>query len=185
LAEGLPPDTRVILDESFLDFTREPSLAEKTSQLPGLYVLRSLTKVYALPGLRLGCVMASGDNVRALERVREPWQTSVVAEQAGIAALGDDSYRLRSLALIETERAWFEERLQRIAGLEPLRTAANFFFVQCDRPVPDVQSFLLPHKILIRDLTNVEGVEGNAFRIAIRTHQENERLLALLEEFFS
>jgi threonine-phosphate decarboxylase len=184
LAECLPPDTRVMLDESFLDFTREPSLAKETSQLPGLYVLQSLTKFYALPGLRLGCVIASEYNVRELEKVREPWQTSVLAEQAGMAALRDDGYRCRSLELIETERSWFEARLKRIEGLKVLRPAANFFFVQCARPVPDVQSFLLPHKILIRDLTNVEGVEGNAFRIAVRTHQDNARLLALLEEFF-
>ena len=184
LAEELPPGTRAILDESFLDFTRETSLAKESARLPGLYVVRSLTKFYALPGLRLGCMIASEDNVRELEKVREPWQTSVLAEQAGVAALRDNGYRRRSLELIETGRSRIEERLKRIEGLRAVPPAANFLLVHCDCSVPDLQAFLLPHKILIRDLTNVEGVEGNAFRIAIRTHEENARLLALLEDFF-
>ncbi len=185
LGGGLPTGTRVILDESFLDFTREPSMSRETRRLPGLFVLRSLTKFYALPGLRLGCVIAAEETVKELEKAREPWQTNVLAEQGGIAALRDEKYRRRSMEFIETERAWLQERLNRIQGLKALRAAANFLFVHCDGPVSDLQAFLLDHKILIRDVTQMEGVEGNAFRIAVRTRQDNARLLTLLEEFFS
>lgn len=184
IGEELPATTQVLLDESFIDFTPRASLAWETLQRQGIFVLRSLTKFYALPGLRLGCLISGVEEIQGLEAIREPWQTNVLAEQAGIAALQDDEYRRRSVALIAAERLWLERRLRQSPGVKPLPSQANFIFAHCARPVADLQEFLLPHKVLIRDLTGVEGVEGGAFRVAVRGRADNERLLVLLEEFF-
>lgn len=184
LCEGVPKQVAVLLDESFIDFAGQPSSVGLTALRPRLFVLRSLTKFYALPGLRVGCMAADGDSIAALEGVREPWQTNVLAECAAVCALADDSFRQRSIQVIGEERMWLWNQLRKIPGIDLVPTSANFIFAHSERPVSDVQTFLLKHKILIRNCTGMEGVDGEAFRLAVRTRPENTRLVGCLEEFF-
>jgi threonine-phosphate decarboxylase len=182
--EERPSQTTVVLDESFIDFAPQLSVTSATRQRGNLFVLRSLTKFYALPGLRLGCLVSQAESIAALESVREPWQVNVLAEQAGLAALGDDDYRQRTLTLIDAERDWLRQALAELPGVQPLPSAANFVFAHCDRPVPQMQSLLRGHRILIRDCTGMAGINGAAFRVAVRTRSENEALLRALAPWF-
>jgi histidinol-phosphate/aromatic aminotransferase/cobyric acid decarboxylase-like protein len=145
--------------------------------------LRSLTKFYALPGLRAGCLVADRASIASLAAAREPWTVNVLAEQAAATALSDCAYQQRTVRLVGRERAWCWNELRRLPGLDPVPSSANFFLVHCTRPVAFLETFLLRHRILIRDCTGLEGIRGPAFRFAVRRRPENARFLARLKEF--
>ncbi len=154
----------MLVDESFLEFSGKVSAA--TLNLPNVLVLRSLTKFYALPGLRVGALIGDIDRAR-----REPWQLNVLAEAAALAALADTEHEARSVELVNRERTYLTSRLQ------ALPSDANFLFVPHPEPAR-LKAHLLRHKILIRDDPDWPGV-----RIAVRTRAENDRLLKAWSEF--
>jgi threonine-phosphate decarboxylase len=174
--------TQILVDEAFVEFTAQPSLVHYVQRFPNLWVLRSMTKFYALPGLRLGYLVGSG--VPGLLEKREPWQVSILAEVAGIASLADRSHEEATMQLIQRERIWLWKQLQSIPGMQAFPTAANFFFVRCacDATLDHLLDALAEEKILIRDCRNIEGLDGPYFRVAIKTRQDNARLLEYLRK---
>jgi threonine-phosphate decarboxylase len=182
--EERPSETVAVLDESFVDFAPQLSITRATERRRDLLVLRSLTKFYAMPGLRLGCLAAHPERIASFENVREPWQVNVLAEQAALAALSDDGYRRETLELVSIEREWLRRALGELPGVRPLPSAANFVFAQCEGPVSEIQAHLRDDKILIRDCTGMAGISGHAFRVAVRTHSENVALVTALTRFF-
>jgi threonine-phosphate decarboxylase len=172
------PDTDrpLLIDESFLDFTNADSAMAK---LPNILVLRSLTKFYALPGLRIGALVGS---VGQLRKLREPWQVNVLAEAAALAAIEDRGYADRSQIFIATERAWIWDKLQKLPRIRPVPSCANYFLVYHDG-AEALCRWLLERKVLLRDQTGTPGIDGECFRFAIRTRPENDRFLTLLEEY--
>jgi threonine-phosphate decarboxylase len=176
-------DHPVLVDESFLEFSGSRSACSLLAQHPQLTILRSLTKFYALPGLRIGALVGSAPVVRGWRVHREPWQVNVLAEEAALAALNDSAHGARSLEFVRAERAWLFERLSLIADVEPVASGANFLYVRTGYPALTLGSFLLSRKILIRDCTGWPGLSGQAVRIAVRQRYENERLLEAWGEF--
>ena len=172
------PDTGrpLLIDESFLDFTGADSAV---ATRPNVLVLRSLTKFYALPGLRIGALVGSVEDLRKL---REPWQVNVLAEAAALAAIEDRDYAERSLTLISRERTWIWEQLKRLPRIRPVRSCANYYLVYHDG-VEALCRWFLERKILLRNQTGTRGIDGECFRFAIRTRAENERFVALLTEY--
>jgi len=171
------PSTQILIDEAFVEFTAQPSLARNIGRFPNLWVLRSLTKFYALPGLRLGYL--AGSRVPEVLSKREPWQVNTLADLAGIASLGDRVYEETTMQLIQRERLWLWKQLQTISGIHSFPSSANFFLARCLRAeaLDELIQSLADAKILIRDCRGVEGLEGPYFRFAIRTREENSRLL--------
>jgi threonine-phosphate decarboxylase len=168
----------LLVDESFLEFTETPSAAGA----PNVLVLRSLTKFYALPGLRIGALVGDPAVIRPLLRHREPWQVNVLAEAAALAAITDSGYAARSARWICTERAWIWDQLIRLPGIRPVRSCANYFLVYCDG-AGSLCGWFLERKILLRDQTGTPGLKGECFRFAVRTRPENQRFLDLLGEY--
>ena len=142
-----------------------------------LWVLRSMTKFYAIPGLRLGYLAGLG--VPAIMRLREPWQVSNLAEVAGIASLDDVAYAEATMQLIQKERIWLWKQLHEIPRLKVFPTSANFFLARCDTDATlnHLIEVLADCGILIRDCRGVDGLEGPYFRFAIKRRPENIRLL--------
>ena len=174
----------VIVDESFLDFTGAPSVARLIAERPNLWVLRSLTKFYALPGLRIGALIGAADGIASLRCSREPWQVNALAEQAALAAIADDAHAARTLRYVGEERAWLMDRLAALPGVEPQPSRANYLLARLDNPAQRLVHFLLDRKILVRDCSGWPGVEyASAVRIAVRRRNENERLIAAWKEF--
>lgn len=175
----------VLIDESFIEFTRLPSAIPWCEGHPNLLVLRSLSKFHALPGLRAGALAGSGDWMLRLRRKREPWQVNTLAEAAARAALTDTAHAAATLDLIETERAFLLDHLEPLPGLHLQPASANFLFALTDQPAAEVCDWFLQRKILLRNCSGLPGVSGEAIRFAVRTRPENERFLEAAAEFFS
>jgi threonine-phosphate decarboxylase len=165
----------LFIDESFLEFTGMRSAAGRRR----VWVLRSLTKFYALPGLRVGALIGPREEVDRLRALREPWQVNVLAEAAALAALADIDHAGRTLDFVREERHYLETHLP--ARPEP--STANYLFIPLPHPAAPLCAHLLERKILVRDCTGTPGVEGHAIRIAVRTRADNDRLIAAWKEF--
>jgi threonine-phosphate decarboxylase len=166
------------VDESFIDFSDAPSSAHR-----GCVVLRSLTKFYALPGLRIGAVIGPASLVFEWKRLREPWQVNVLAEAAALAAVTDKEHAVRTRKFVASEKRWLCRQLAGIAGVHPLPSNANYIFCTLDYAPPALSMFLVEHRILVRDCSAWPGFDANVIRVAVRTREENERLLAAWRMF--
>ncbi|PSN17686.1 threonine-phosphate decarboxylase [filamentous cyanobacterium CCP5] len=174
----------VVVDEAFMDFlpaNQQESLVGQVSSHPNLVVLRSLTKFYSLPGLRLGYAVGSPERLERWRRWRDPWPVNSLAVSAAVAALADTAFQQHTWDWLAATRPALYTGLQSIAQLDPLPGVANFFLVCCDRPVPLLQAALLKHhRILIRDCLSFPELGDRYFRIAVKTEAENQQLLAAL-----
>jgi threonine-phosphate decarboxylase len=178
-------DATVLTDESFIEFCGLPSAAALIERYPQLIVLRSLTKFYALPGLRVGALIASPARIASWKQQREPWQVNVLAEEAALAAIGDGGHASRSLEFVTNERTWFVKQLSSMPNATPLPTDANFVFIRLASPASQLTTHLLREKILLRNCSDWPGLNGQSVRAAVRLRHENERLLAAWREFGS
>jgi threonine-phosphate decarboxylase len=169
----------LIVDESFIEFTGEtPSPTGREN----LYVLRSLTKFHAIPGLRAGALLGPPAVLQQWKKKREPWQLNVLAEAAVRASLADDEHARRTVEFVGREREWLTQMLRRIPGLSPQPSVANFMLVALAQPaLPLIGRLEREHKILVRDCSGWPGVPfAHSMRVAVRTRVENERLIAAL-----
>ena len=173
--------TLMCLDECFADFLGEDdSCAALVPQYPDLFVLRAFTKWYGIPGLRLGYGLCGDRSLLArMAASGPPWAVSSVAQAAGIAALEDADYGVRLRTLMEAERPRMQRALQEL-GLRVVPGTANFLLFY----TPDARlgEKLARKNILIRDCSDYPGLEPGWFRIAIRTREENDKLLAAMKE---
>ncbi|MFQ4136792.1 threonine-phosphate decarboxylase CobD [Nodosilinea sp. PGN35] len=174
----------VIVDEAFMDFLppdRQQSLIGDLDRHPNLVVLRSLTKFYTLPGLRIGYALGHPDRLRRWQRWRDPWPVNALAAAAAIAAVQDTAFQRRTWAWLGSTQATLFDGLRAIPGLGPLAGAANFLLVHTTVAAPELQEALLrDHRVLIRDCLSFPELGPGYFRVAVRTAAENERLLTAL-----
>ncbi|MEP0899253.1 threonine-phosphate decarboxylase CobD [Nodosilinea sp. FACHB-13] len=174
----------VIVDEAFMDFVppqQQQSLVGELDRYPNLVVLRSLTKFYTLPGLRIGYALGHPDRLRRWQRWRDPWPVNALAAAAAIAAVQDKSFQTRTWDWLPPVRTALFKELQAIPKLRPLSGAANFLLVRTTIPAPILQEKLLrSHHVLIRDCLSFPELGADYFRVAVRTADENERLLTAL-----
>lgn len=174
----------VLIDESFLDFTDQPSAATLLELRPNLFVLRTLSAFYGIPGLRLGALIGPPGVLEKLEERRAPWGVDVIAEAAALACLADAEHAERSRRLICEERAWLWSQFPSIPALTVLRSQANYYLAYLASGAAELCEWCYRRKVILRNTTGWPGIEGEAVRFAIRTRPENQRLLALLREYF-
>jgi threonine-phosphate decarboxylase len=178
----------LVLDESFLDFTPHPSCAVDATKHPRLLVVRSLTKFWALAGLRIGYLVAHRRLVEKLSAKLEPWSVNILAAAAAVESLHDLKYRDRTLNLVHRERIYLMEQLARFAWLKPLPSETNFLLVRITAPGINSSHLcerLAEQNILIRDCSSFPRLGRRYFRIAIRTRSENKRLIEELRSISS
>ena len=144
-----------------------------------LIVLRSLTKFYAIPGLRLGGVVADREIIRRLRAITPPWSVNTLAQAVGAAALRDAEYAKETRRCVRERREELTGELQAIPGLAVYPGTANFLLVRIDRSglsASELARRLLEDGIAIRVCDNFTGLDGRFFRVAVRTAEENGRL---------
>jgi histidinol-phosphate/aromatic aminotransferase/cobyric acid decarboxylase-like protein len=171
----------VVVDEAFMDFLppgEEQSLIPWVKNFPNLVIIRSLTKFYSIPGLRLGYAIANPQRLHQWQQWRDPWSVNILAEVAGLAALKDREFCQQTWDWLAPTRAKFCQDLGVIPGLHPYPGAANFLLVQSEYSVAFLQAQLLKQdKIFIRDCLSFPELGDRYFRVAIRTEEENKRLI--------
>ncbi|BCG48707.1 L-threonine 3-O-phosphate decarboxylase [Citrifermentans bremense] len=174
--------TFLVLDEAFMDFCEEESAKELIRHSPRAVLLRSMTKFFAIPGLRLGYAIAAPETVEAIAALQDPWSVNTAAQVAGVAALMDAGYCARTREYVDAERERLARGLSAIPGLRVFPSRANYLLVEiCDgRSARELRERLTPEGVLVRDCGNFEGLDGRFFRVAVRLREENERLLELL-----
>ncbi|MBE5865054.1 MAG: aminotransferase class I/II-fold pyridoxal phosphate-dependent enzyme [Lachnospiraceae bacterium] len=170
----------VVLDECFIEFCEgKVSMLSKIEKYRNLILVRAFTKIYAIPGVRLGYLVCSDELV--LEKIRRQlpeWNISVLAQVAGAACAGNSSYIEDSIKLVKRERTYLEKGLREL-GLRVFHGEANFVLVYSAEPLYEK---LLNQGILIRDCENFRGLAKCFYRIAVKSRQENEILLKVIGE---
>lgn len=174
--------TLLVLDEAFMDFCETDSGKHLVLQSDCGIVLRSMTKFYALPGLRVGYAVASERLALRMESLRGPWSVNTPAQFAGVAALTDTGYVRRTVNYVAGEREFLAQGMTAVGGLQPYPSVANYLLVTTreGNTATELRKELLKRFILIRDCSNFEGLNNRFFRVAVRTREENIKLLEAL-----
>lgn len=175
-------DTLLVLDECFLDFIEEPKAYTMKAYLETakqLFIVKAFTKRYAMAGVRLGYGLTGNKELmEKMELVTQPWNVSSLAQAAGIAALKETQYVEAGRQLIFQERAYLLEELKKL-DLKVYASCANYIFF---RGREDLSQQMKKFQILIRDCSNYHNLQPGYFRIAVRTHEENERLIRAMRQ---
>lgn len=171
-----------MLDECFGDFLDEPdahTMKSALSLFSNLVILKAFTKLYAMAGVRLGYALcANGELVEDMRNTGQPWAVSSLAQAAGEAALQETAYVERVRQMVKQERPWMSEQLTRL-GCRVIPGEANYLLFYCSVPLIEP---LRKRGILLRSCSNYHGLNENWYRTAVRTHEENIRLIQALNE---
>jgi L-threonine-O-3-phosphate decarboxylase len=183
----------VIIDEAFLPLVpagEEQSLVPLLAAHPNLVVIRSLTKLFSIAGLRLGYALGSAERLARWAAWRDPWPVNGLAASVGQGLMADQAglrrWQQRVQHWVAGEGPWLTARLAAVPGLEPLPSAANYLLVRSTPGADSLQSLRLAlerrHRILVRDCRSFEGLGENWLRIALQDRAGNRRLLVALEQ---
>ena len=179
---------RMIIDEAFMDFLPDQNrltLITRAVKSKEIVVLRSLTKFFALPGLRAGYMVAHKETIKKIRRYQAPWSVNTLAQLATEESLKNREYIKETHALIKKERGYLFKELNNFSELKPYASAANFLLVRIKKPgitSKALKESLVKRNILIRDCSNFRNMSNKYFRIAIRNHENNKKLIRALRE---
>ena len=176
----------VVVDEAFMDFLpprEQQSLIDLVPNYPNLVILRSLTKFYSLPGLRLGYAIAHPERLQLWQQWRDPWSVNSLAAAVGEVVVRDRGFAQKTWNWLLKARQELFDGLEALPGLQPLEGAANYLLVKTDFPSSHLQIKLLQQdRILIRDCLSFPELGDSYFRVAVRTAEDNQRLLVALSQ---
>lgn len=175
-------NTILVIDEcfnSFLNNGEELSVIDEVNNYDNLIVLNAFTKLYAMPGIRLGFGVIGNERIHEyINKVTQPWNVSILAQKAGVAALEEEEYVAKSKELIETEKNYLIQNINQ-CGFQVFGSKANYIFFKGEKGLFDK---CLKQGVLIRDCSNYRGLEEGYYRIAVRTHAENIKLIEALQK---
>jgi threonine-phosphate decarboxylase len=174
----------IVLDEAFIDFVEEASFQPHLRSFPRLIILRSFTKFFGIPGLRLGYLMAEPGLTAAFAQAQEPWSVNTVAQAVGLACLEDRDFMARSREVVTRERDFLLEEMAGIPGLKVFPGKVNYLLGKLTYPgwtAARLRQDVLERRILIRNASNFRGLDERFFRVAVRLRGENEQLLTALK----
>jgi len=183
LETALSNDVLVFLDEDFLEFVdneKDLTQIKNLAKFPNLFVLRSFTKIFGLTGLRVGYGITSKEIANVLLCAKIPWNVNCLAQAAAVAAIEDEEHLLVTRELIKKEKAWLQRELAAIKGFSFEPPDANFFFIDirnANITANNLKHRMLQQGILIRDCSSFVGLNEFYIRVAVKTHEENVRLI--------
>lgn len=179
--------TWLVVDEAFLDFVAEErqfTLASRLESFPWVILMRSMTKMYAIPGLRLGYAIAHPDVIANMRQKQVSWSVNALALLAGELCLMEQEYERKTRSLIAEERAKLLDFVGKELGWQVWSGEANFLLVRSpgELPAAQLQEWLGKKGVLIRNCAMYPGLTAHDVRIAVRGSAENARLMAVLRE---
>ncbi|MBI4745167.1 MAG: threonine-phosphate decarboxylase [Deltaproteobacteria bacterium] len=181
--KALNHDTLCIVDEAFMDFAEEESVKREAVESSNLILLRSLTKFFGIPGLRIGFAIGNKERMGEMMVYKEPWSVNALGSIAAIEGLGDTEYIEESRRYVAEERDHLFSALKEIQGLKPFPSSANYILLKIKRDWVDADTLaatLAKEGVLIRSCSSFDGLGNRFFRVAVRNREENERLVKLL-----
>jgi threonine-phosphate decarboxylase len=177
-------ETFLFVDEAFIELADpDQTVAEMAPKMEHLFVIRSLTKSFGVPGIRLGFGVAGDRLAEVMNRTRLPWSISSIASAAGAHLLAQNDHLAKSRRVIKEELAWLSKELVRL-GLDPVESSVNFILVGVG-PTGIRSSELVERmereRILVRDCRSF-GLGEDYVRVAVRNRGENKKLVSALEK---
>jgi len=175
----------LVVDEAFIDFCPEESVIKGVQHNPYLIVLRSMTKFYALSGLRVGYGVFSPNIIEKAKKFKEPWTLNTLAQKAAMAALKDKDYSRQTIKLLKEEKDFLEKGFRKM-GIKFYPSDANFYllkipFLERGRwGEPDYNGMVIALQkkgILVRDCSNFKGLDSSYIRVAVKSRRHNKILL--------
>jgi threonine-phosphate decarboxylase len=169
----------LVVDEAFIDICAAESVCHSVSDNPYLIVLRSMTKFYAIPGLRIGYGVFHPTLATKVREYKEPWTINSLAQVVGGVVLDDHAFDEQTLTYIAQEKAFLENSMRNL-GISFIPSVANYYLLHLSNAV-HVRQELEHIGILVRDCSNFTGLDETYLRIAVRTRRENRLLLKEME----
>lgn len=182
------PFKKIVIDEAFMDFEEkkhQPSLIRYALGDKKIIVLRTFTKFFALPGLRIGYIIAHKDTIKQLRRNQIPWSINFLAQTAAEIILDDTAFINRTLREIKKEKNFIIQQFRGIKKIRLFPSSANFFLLKInDKKISSVflRGALLKQSIIIRDCSNFRGLNNKYIRIAVRSRKENLKLIQAIKK---
>ena len=174
----------LVLDECFLEFVSDELMNPQKKLLkgmPNVFILKAFTKMYGMPGLRLGYGLCSDiPLLEQMHQMTQPWNVSVPAQFAGVAACKETDFVVKTRIYIAQEREYLSNELKRLK-FTVYDSQANYIFFEAPKNLWDLCE---KENILIRDCSNYRGLTKGYYRIAVKTRQENEELIRALSKYY-
>jgi threonine-phosphate decarboxylase len=178
-----------VFDEAFIDFVQDArSAVEFVEKNRKCVVLRSLTKIFAIPGVRVGCVVGHPDAIGKLRDAIEPWSVNAVADHVTRACLEvADGFVRETREFVSVEVARIVDALSQLPGIHVFPSVANFMMMEVeDELIPGAfGKHMLDHGIGVRDLRGLPGCSAGLYRIGIRSKSDNDRFLQATRSWLS
>jgi threonine-phosphate decarboxylase len=182
IEEAAKRNVYVLLDEAFIDYCPDASLARETDRFPNLIVFRSVTKFFGMPGLRIAYAIANTKLCRQLQEAIAPWSVTSLASLAAGLAVQDEAYARHTIALNNERRDQIHSAIRKL-GIHVYPSAANFLLLRLPGSI-DCQQFwerlISEHHIVLRNCANYEALGDQHLRTAVRSDAENQRLIEAL-----
>ncbi len=174
----------LVIDESFIDFAGAGSCRGFIASHPRVIVMMSLTKFYAVPGLRIGAAFSSEDAAALLQKELYPWNVNGPVQLYMKEALQDEEYAEKTRDIVEEERRRMAFLLSGHPALKVYPSTVNFLLLQLKNgeSAANLQEKLRPYHIKIRECANYEGLDDSFFRVAVKRREDNDRLMDALRK---
>lgn len=182
LAKAKESHTTVVIDEAFADFTGEsPSFVSYVQKGYPVIIVRSLTKMYHIPGVRLGYIISNKETVKALQEKQPPWSVNGMAQYIGEKLMNEHEFVAETVQLVKNEREFVFHRLREL-GFSFTPSYTNYYLCKIPEELEGIAflSYLAQEGIVARHTENFRLLEGRYIRLAVRTREENEHLLRVL-----
>ncbi|WP_182914366.1 threonine-phosphate decarboxylase CobD [Paenibacillus sp. 1011MAR3C5] len=184
--ELLASGATVVVDEAFMDFVPEEksySLVQEASRHPHLFVVRSMTKFYSIPGIRLGYIIGHPESLAELRRLQVPWSVNSLAQSIGEAVLSDEAFAQKSLRWLQEERPRMTRELEAL-GFRVYPGVTNYMLLRlpegCGLHSRELQRKMGVEGVLIRDGSHFPGLDERYIRVAVKLREQNARLIDTL-----
>lgn len=185
LIKAKKDNVKLIIDESFLDFVEEDfSMIKYINEYDNLIIMKSLTKFFALPGIRIGYAICSNLALKEkIENISPAWNINILAEIATKASFLEENYIKKSRRFIDHEKKSLYNEIREIEEIKVFKPSVNFILLKTLIKI-DLKNELLKNNILIRSCSNYLGLDDNYYRVAVRNQKDNKQLIKSMINIF-
>jgi histidinol-phosphate aminotransferase len=169
----------LVIDEAYIDFSDKTSWLKKLNQYPNLVILQTLSKAWALAGLRIGMAFASKEIIQILNKIKPPYNISAATQKLALQVLNDEEKAYQKIAIIKKEKAKLSEDLKAFDFIKKIYPSDTNFLLIKVNDASRLYKYLLTKNIVVRNRSNQPLCE-NSLRITIGTPEENVSLLQAL-----